>query len=185
MKNHVARKHEEKEDGLPGYTVQKPQKNEEDEKCLCDVCDFQCTSKIGLASHKKAMHEYLVYNCDKCAYSSRETGNVQRHREIEHGELSGQLQFCSECSFYCETETLLKTHQEENHKAADEDTKAEVYFYCDQCTYKSTHKYIINFHIRNTHDKDARKRLFCDQCDFTTMWKKSLKPHTKEKHEGF
>ena len=57
-------------------------------KYQCKQCEKGFTNCGALWRHKRSIHEGAVYNCDKCEYTTKWSGNLKAHDQRKHENLN-------------------------------------------------------------------------------------------------
>ena len=56
----------------------------EENKLLCNLCDYQATKQSNLNTHKLAVHEGVKYPCSMCDYQATAQRSLKRHQQSVH-----------------------------------------------------------------------------------------------------
>ena len=144
---------------------------------MCELCNYKCTSKTDILSHKLENHEQKL-SCKKCNFSASKLDEMKDHKIAEHPAV---LHVCEHCDFETVHENQLLKHSRNNHllkfeckrcnfraKDASDLTShfktkhAAPQFPYDQCSYKACSYGDLNRHKRGMHqeNKDTRSRYF-------------------------
>ncbi|XP_025073766.1 zinc finger protein 665-like isoform X2 [Pogonomyrmex barbatus] len=148
----------------------------------CDLCDFTCTKKSTLYSHKrrhKAEDVNEVYACNECGFKTVKKSSLYSHIKRKHkeprscdGDAQPELFCCSQCDYKNKNKYELKIHVARKHT---DDFK----FSCETCGKKFKVKGDLTNHIRFSHREQP---VICDVCGKTCLNSNSLYVHQKFAH---
>ena len=136
----------------------------------CTLCEYKCSAKRYLSSHKMRVHRKEYLQCNGCVYIADDYKQLKAHkREEKHTpkELN-----CNICEYKTTTMCRLTTHKQSKHKG--------VTYHCDQCDYKAAWKNQLTIHKQSKHGV----RYDCDQCEYKATIKVHLTTHKQSQHEG-
>lgn len=153
---------------------------------LCDKCDFKCTNKSTLYSHKQRRHRKRarsvvnteVYSCDVCSFKTTKKSSLSSHIYRKHRDPPGgvnaepELFSCSQCDYKNKNKYELKIHVARKHT---EDFK----YSCETCGKRYKVKGDLTNHIRFNHREQP---VICDVCGKTCLNSNSLYVHQKFAH---
>lgn len=146
----------------------------------CDLCDFTCTKKRTLYSHKRRHKEDEVYACNECLFKTCKKSSLYSHIKRKHKEPRAcdgdaqqpELFHCSQCDYKNKNKYELKVHVARKHS---DDFK----FSCETCGKKFKVKGDLTNHIRFSHREQP---VICDVCGKTCLNSNSLYVHQKFAH---
>ncbi|XP_014471771.1 PREDICTED: zinc finger protein 665-like isoform X1 [Dinoponera quadriceps] len=154
----------------------------------CDLCDFTCSKKSTLYSHKRRHKvENEVFACNECTFKTIKKSSLYSHIKRKHkeprscggsGALAGgeaqqpELFYCSQCDYKNKNKYELKVHVARKHS---DDFK----FSCETCGKKFKVKGDLTNHIRFSHREQP---VICDVCGKTCLNSNSLYVHQKFAH---
>ncbi|EZA53469.1 hypothetical protein X777_06550 [Ooceraea biroi] len=148
----------------------------------CDLCDFTCTKKSTLYSHKrrhKVEDVGEVYACNECGFKTSKKSSLYSHIKRKHrepracsGDAQPELFYCSQCDYKNKNKYELKIHVARKHS---DDFK----FSCETCGKKFKVKGDLTNHIRFSHREQP---VICDVCGKTCLNSNSLYVHQKFAH---
>ena len=49
----------------------------------CDKCEYKATWKSDLTKHKQWKHEGVRYECDQCEYKATDKDNPRKHKKVQ------------------------------------------------------------------------------------------------------
>ncbi|XP_043516171.1 zinc finger protein 585B-like isoform X1 [Frieseomelitta varia] len=148
----------------------------------CDLCDFRCSKKSTLYSHKR-QHRIVdvseVYSCNECTFKTNKKSSLYSHIKRKHkvpkscaSDGQPQLFYCSQCDYKNKNKYELKVHVARKHT---DDFK----FSCETCGKKFKVKGDLTNHIRFSHKEQP---VICDVCGKTCLNSNSLYVHQKFAH---
>ncbi|KAK1135038.1 hypothetical protein K0M31_007810 [Melipona bicolor] len=148
----------------------------------CDLCDFRCSKKSTLYSHKR-QHRIMdvseVYSCNECTFKTNKKSSLYSHIKRKHkvpkscaSDGQPQLFYCSQCDYKNKNKYELKVHVARKHT---DDFK----FSCETCGKKFKVKGDLTNHIRFSHKEQP---VICDVCGKTCLNSNSLYVHQKFAH---
>ena len=181
LKQHTQRIHSDKIYSCDSceYTTTRPTKlkthkrtKHEGIRYACDKCDFTCSYSNYLKVHIENKHEGIKYPCNFCDYKSTDKVYIRRHILSQHEGFTVPCPV-EECQYVAKSKASLKEHNWRKHEEA-------VYFYCEECTYKTVKKSSLKHHTLVDHEG---VRFECDSCDYKARSKLNLKTHTESVHE--
>lgn len=149
----------------------------------CDLCDFTCTKKSTLYSHKrrhKVENVNKIYACNECDFKTAKKSSLYSHIKRKHrdpqrscdGNVQPELFYCSQCDYKNKNKYELKIHVARKHT---DDFK----FSCETCGKKFKVKGDLTNHIRFSH---LEQPVICDVCGKTCLNSNSLYVHQKFAH---
>ncbi|XP_018403818.1 PREDICTED: zinc finger protein 761-like [Cyphomyrmex costatus] len=148
----------------------------------CDLCDFTCTKKSTLYSHKrrhKVEDVNKVYACNECGFKTVKKSSLYSHIKRKHkqsqscdGDVQPELFYCNQCDYKNKNKYELKIHVARKHT---DDFK----FSCETCGKKFKVKGDLTNHIRFSHREQP---VICDVCGKTCLNSNSLYVHQKFAH---
>ncbi|XP_025160395.1 zinc finger protein 665-like isoform X1 [Harpegnathos saltator] len=153
----------------------------------CDLCDFTCSKKSTLYSHKRRHKiENEVFACNECNFKTIKKSSLYSHIKRKHKEPRGscsggvgsdaqqqpELFYCSQCDYKNKNKYELKVHVARKHS---DDFK----FSCETCGKKFKVKGDLTNHIRFSHREQP---VICDVCGKTCLNSNSLYVHQKFAH---
>lgn len=148
----------------------------------CNQCDFKCSKKSTLYSHKrqhKAADINEVYSCNECAFKTCKKSSLYSHIKRKHkmaksctADGQPQLFHCSQCDYKNKNKYELKVHVARKHT---DDFK----FSCETCGKKFKVKGDMTNHVRFSHKEQP---VICDVCGKTCLNSNSLYVHQKFAH---
>ncbi|CAK9820699.1 Zinc finger protein 26 [Anthophora plagiata] len=148
----------------------------------CNLCDFKCSKKSTLYSHKrqhKIMDISEVYSCNECTFKTNKKSSLYSHIKRKHKvpksctpDGQPQLFYCSQCEYKNKNKYELKVHVARKHT---DDFK----FSCETCGKKFKVKGDLTNHIRFSHKEQP---VICDVCGKTCLNSNSLYVHQKFAH---
>ncbi|KAL1129442.1 hypothetical protein AAG570_013968 [Ranatra chinensis] len=117
----------------------------------CHLCSFSSKGKLRLSEHYKIKHDpnTKFYYCKFCPWYTK------THKSPFKSNLSkiaGRDMKCPFCNFVAQREADLNNHVIRVH------IPTPVYFYCDQCSYKSKRRYDLGRHMALRHGTLPSKR---------------------------
>ena len=137
----------------------------------CDQCEKIFTTKEGLISHKRVIHEGFRYECTVCDYTCAQKNSLLRHTRIVH---EGILHQCERCGQVLTTEKGLQEHIMAVHENIRE-------YQCEECGKYQVSKEKLSLHKRNVH---GDKKYFCPECGKAFPTPTRLKLHDDSVHKG-
>ena len=137
---------------------------------MCQECDSDFTSKVGLGYHVKATHDGASFRCKNCEYQTKYATNLSRHQQVKHNQVR---HCCTECEYKATAKRDLKVHVQSVHNG--------LTYPCDQCKFQATRIDNLRAHVRTIHESI---KYFCNICDYRANRQDSLKKHHKLKHDG-
>ncbi|OAD58809.1 Zinc finger protein 26 [Eufriesea mexicana] len=148
----------------------------------CNLCDFKCSKKSTLYSHKrqhKIMDISEVYSCNECTFKTNKKSSLYSHIKRKHKipksctpDGQPQLFYCNQCDYKNKNKYELKVHVARKHT---DDFK----FSCETCGKKFKVKGDLTNHIRFSHKEQP---VICDVCGKTCLNSNSLYVHQKFAH---
>ena len=66
-----------------------------DVQFCCDQCDFKSQWKGNLKKHIDSIHGNVSYTCDLCDYKTKRKRNIKRHKDSVHGD----VRYACRCSW--------------------------------------------------------------------------------------
>lgn len=148
----------------------------------CNLCDFKCSKKSTLYSHKrqhKIMEISDVYSCNECIFKTNKKSSLYSHIKRKHkvpkscsSDGQPQLFYCNQCDYKNKNKYELKVHVARKHT---DDFK----FSCETCGKKFKVKGDLTNHIRFSHKEQP---VICDVCGKTCLNSNSLYVHQKFAH---
>lgn len=149
----------------------------------CDLCDFTCSKKSTLYSHKrrhKVEDVNEVYACNECGFKTAKKSSLYSHIKRKHkeprscdgGDAQPELFYCNQCDYKNKNKYELKIHVARKHT---DDFK----FSCETCGKKFKVKGDLTNHIRFSHREQP---VICDVCGKTCLNSNSLYVHQKFAH---
>lgn len=178
------------------YLRRHMEKHNKERSHACDKCDKRFTSRRGLLSHRKKVHNVFVGG--KCKYCSKEFGHRDELQEhIKSHTLEEKQYACSMCNFVTPVAARLKSHaaihstertfecpvchkkyrevSAGNHMRTHSD---ERNFKCPVCDKGFRSMQALRLHsIR--HDKTNCRMYKCDVCDIAYPYKQALLKHRR------
>ena len=91
-------------------------------KCNFDGCDFETTFVSSICTHKKNVHEGIIFYCEFCNYKSPRKGDVTRHMTSLHAKIKKhKCDYCDYRSYrlYSVKLHVSKRHQDSSVKVSD------------------------------------------------------------------
>ena len=154
---------------------EEPEKDKEDVKLPCDMCDFKTNGlsqdeEYRLILHKK-VHQDGEMICNKCPFKSTKPFTLKRHLAEEHNQ--GRVFQCTHCDYKTDQTGHLKNHIVRHY--------SEKTFQCDQCKFSGKIKQSLDRHIQRAHQKEAPKYL-CDECDYKSGDFSNFDAHRRVRH---
>lgn len=148
----------------------------------CNLCDFKCSKKSTLYSHKR-QHKIVeisdVYSCNECIFKTNKKSSLYSHIKRKHkvakscaSDGQPQLFYCNQCDYKNKNKYELKVHVARKHT---DDFK----FSCETCGKKFKVKGDLTNHIRFSHKEQP---VICDVCGKTCLNSNSLYVHQKFAH---
>lgn len=148
----------------------------------CNLCDFKCSKKSTLYSHKR-QHKIVeisdVYSCNECVFKTNKKSSLYSHIKRKHkvakscaNDGQPQLFYCNQCDYKNKNKYELKVHVARKHT---DDFK----FSCETCGKKFKVKGDLTNHIRFSHKEQP---VICDVCGKTCLNSNSLYVHQKFAH---
>lgn len=138
----------------------------------CRHCDEGFDTSTKRSKHEKSIHmkQSIMYNCDKCSYSTYTKGCFTTHlkRHIKQYTL-----FCEECNVGFFNNTELTSHNIKLHDMQP--------FQCAICNDLFTSKGNLYSHIKS---HDPNNSYVCEVCGRTYKKKNSYKRHIARSHLG-
>ena len=131
----------------------------------CENCDFTCTSKQYMNTHKKIKHDGEYHVCTSCDFTGS-LGHVKSH-EVQHSEPTVK---CTVCDYTAKSTSRLKNHMQRH---------GDPKYFCKECDYKTYDRTNFTSHKIINHGNVILK---CENCDYTTKSKRSLKQHIEKQH---
>ena len=104
---------------------------------ICDICDYQATTKKYLNQHMGIKHEEVVNNCDKCDYQSTAQIHLKEHTVTSHKR---EIHCSKQCDYQTNQNYILKDHKKEQKQKRFE----YVRYFCNHFKYlqgTSTHNF--------------------------------------------
>ncbi|XP_046141149.1 zinc finger protein 675-like isoform X1 [Osmia bicornis bicornis] len=147
----------------------------------CDLCDFACSKKSTLYSHKRRHKVDIaeVYLCNECSFKTNKKSSLYSHIKRKHRPAKSltadgqpQLFYCTQCEYKNKNKYELKVHFARKH------TK-DFKFSCEICGKKFKVKGDLTNHIRFSHKEQP---VMCDVCGKTCPNSNSLYVHQKFAH---
>ena len=163
----------------------------------CNKCNFFTERYLHLGVHKRAMHPKRL-NCNKCKYSSLNTGDLEQHHvnhhydEMEHGP---KVLICKDCNKKFISFSRFKEHarvhskqlccllcknifnsQKHLDKHLIRNCKAE--HNCKKCGFSAKNISTLQKHKRAQHPT----LRYCNQCSYNCTSHSSLKLHKVSNH---
>ncbi|XP_076238961.1 uncharacterized protein LOC143182094 isoform X1 [Calliopsis andreniformis] len=147
----------------------------------CTFCDFKCSKKSTLYSHKRQHKTDIseVYSCNECTFKTNKKSSLYSHIKRKHKlpkscTADGQptLYQCNQCDYKNKNKYELKVHVARKHS---DDYK----FSCETCGKKFKVKGDLTNHIRFNHKEQP---VICDVCGKTCLNSNSLYVHQKFAH---
>ena len=116
-----------------GLEVDKESK-QENTKYLCNLCDFNASSKGNLKIHQEFKHgsevyKGVVYSCGQCDYQIKDRGTLSRHQKSKH---EGIRYSCDLCDYQVMYKFALKHHKQSKHEG--------IRYSCVLCKYEGSNK---------------------------------------------
>jgi len=142
----------------------------ENNSFICDKCNNQFPSQLGLNRHMVSVHGGLSFSCKHCDYKATAKGSLKLHVKSRH---EGIRYSCDICDYEATQKGSLKMHVKSVHEG--------VRYYCKQCDYKASNKGNLQTHVQSVHEKIT---VTCDKCDKKFSSNTNLWKHTKSVHEG-
>ena len=78
----------------------------------CDQCDYQCTTKTTIDTHKDSKHATIEYKCEKCDYNGKTKRALKFHVDKDH---KGIRYLCSSCDYKATKTSNLRSHERTIH----------------------------------------------------------------------
>ena len=148
----------------------------------CDLCDFKCSKKSALYTHKrqhKTADVAEVYSCNECTFKTNKKSSLYSHIKRKHkvsktsaADSQPELFYCNQCDYKNKNKYELKIHVARKHT---DDFK----FSCETCGKKFKVKGDLTNHIRFNHKEQP---VICDVCGKTCLNSNSLYVHQKFAH---
>jgi KRAB domain-containing zinc finger protein len=110
-------------------------------KCSWPNCDYKAR-KDRLKIHVSFRHEGISHDCDKCDYKGATVHMLKAHVNQQHEEST--LLKCDQCDHTSKNYGNLKKHQLHIHNTNR--------FSCEQCSFKTITKGILDGHIKSKHN---------------------------------
>ena len=114
------------------------------EKLHCEKCEKVFSTKSGLYTHNKTVHEGVYSHCDQCNYKGRDMSSLRLHVESTH---NGVRFFCDQCEFKCTQKGNLKHHTKTVHEG--------LRYSCKECKYETTLTGTLNRHVKAKHTQNS------------------------------
>ena len=148
----------------------------------CNSCDFECTKKSALSSHRRCHRtneDRNFFSCNECDFKTEKKSSFYSHFKRKHGPVKAansneppELFSCSQCDYKNKNKYEVKVHVARKHT---DDFK----FPCDTCTKKFKVKGDLTNHVRFSHREQP---VICDVCGKTCLNSNSLYVHQKFAH---
>jgi len=142
-------------------------------KDACSICGLKL-SKRSMESHKKIHFKNSIeqIKCNECEYTTFTKDRMKLHNLNKHGPKNFK---CHICENKFSREVLLRGHVNRVH--------AEMQV-CPQCTYKTSCKESLDYHIASRHADSAT--AMCNHCgiEFESTDHQSLKNHIIKQHSN-
>ena len=166
----------------------------------CKDCDKYFTSKTGLNTHIKQIHEKIRFSCDLCEKSFTAENTLKNHK-ISFHDKSKEVR-CNLCEKLFSTFTQRNCHVINSHRANLDlpcetcnkifHTKASLKCHrkihrgkaekCEQCESSFVTKGQLRVHVNAVHL--LKKEAKCDLCNIELCTKKYLQIHLDSIHKG-
>ena len=82
----------------------------------CDLCDYACSQKSSMNSHKKHVHEGFKFTCDSCDKQFSSRRNLTAHVEGYHNKNKDSNIYCDPCDKFYATPASFQQHVESVHE---------------------------------------------------------------------
>jgi hypothetical protein len=115
----------------------------------------------SLKRHIKSLHDGVRYNCDKCSFSAKFSGELRDHKKVKH---EGLKFICNLCEFQTTSKTFLYNLNLTIHKGikCGKEFNASAHFRkhvkvyhkgyrheCNLFSYKARNKHTVKKHKEN------------------------------------
>ena len=87
-------------------------------KYECDKCDYKAKYSGNLQKHQQSIHDGVKYDCDKCEFKTTQRSNIQRHQHSVH---EGVRYKCDTCDYKAKYSSNLRRHQQSVHEGVKYD----------------------------------------------------------------
>ena len=166
--------------------IRKPD-DEPPEEFQCLVCKFSTDSQSCLSRHiRKEHHMPVTLQCPKCDYSTKSKRHLNRHINFVHLLVKEK---CDSCSKEFNSREVLERHKRNAHQVKSgagpilfhnlEAPKADTWYPCNQCDYKSRRKIDTERH-KKKHLRPillSKQRFECCHCGKNFSRDAKLKHH--------
>ena len=135
---------------------------------LCNQCENEFTSKLGLQRHIQTKHEGIKFKCNHCDYQATQQCALKTHIESKHEGIKYE---CNQCDNQFSFKSVLTKHIKNVHEG--------IKYACNQCDQKFTQQSTLKVHIQSIHEGI---KYACDQCNQQFTQKSKLSLHRKSQH---
>merc|ERR1719319_2178683 len=97
----------------------------ENNSFICDKCNNQFPSQLGLNRHMVSVHGGLSFSCKHCDYKATAKGSLKLHVKSRH---EGVRYYCKQCDYKASNKGNLQTHVQSVHE--------KITVTCDKCDKK-------------------------------------------------
>jgi len=147
----------------------------------CEICSFVLTNRFAYLEHKKTKHnKSMTFSCSKCRMSFGVLNDLQKH------QATCGMPSCMTCHATFKSWVEVAEHRMKHHGA---DVSANTFgtnskwLHCkfDKCMFKAQTAKELQFHFKNTHEKDVFK---CNApgCIKVYMTRELLTEHKRQVH---
>jgi hypothetical protein len=156
------------------------------QRLACDECDFVCSRKSALLSHKSTNHPRVkVEACSKCKFTSTDEHQVFMH-ELHHDDaypLCKEKSFlCPFCRKYCALKSDFLEHVQTHRVSPSEGQSALLHaLECVFCDQQTNVPGLLADHIVHAHRPTAAFQ--CPECPVTAGSRAELEVHTAGAHD--
>ena len=84
-----------------------------DNKYVCNQCDYKYSQLQSLEQHLKTIHEGVRFPCNLCNFEARQKGHLNHHLQSIH---EGVKYSCEHCTHKASSKGHLKRHIKSLHK---------------------------------------------------------------------
>ncbi|XP_076389676.1 uncharacterized protein LOC100882515 isoform X1 [Megachile rotundata] len=149
----------------------------------CTSSEFDCKDEvISEPEDDKNFDKDPVEHCDLCDFTCSKRSTLYSHKRRHKVDVA-EVYFCNECPFKTNKKSSLYSHRKRKHrppKPLTEDGQPQL-FYCAQCDYKNKNKYELRVHVARKHTNDFK--FSCEICGKKFKVKGDLTNHIRFSHK--
>ena len=145
-------------------------------KYSCDKCDYTSDQSGHMKTHKEAVHLKIKhFKCSVCFYEANRKYEIDSHMKLKHKD-----QHCRVLIIGC---TLCE--RKEKHEICSKtfnNPSKNGKIKCNECGFTSNLEKTVSQHNEVIHM--AIKRYFCRSCNFQSYYKHNIKTHIVNNHKS-